>query len=96
MRFEWDETKSDTNLAERGFGFDFAALVFDGPTLEAADDRHDYDEDRVNAIGSVDGFILAVTYTDRDFEDLGPIRRIISARLANRKERSRWLSFASP
>lgn len=95
MQFEWNEAKSNTNLAERGFGFDFAALVFEGPTLEVIDDRRDYGEERINAIGLADGFVLAVTYTDRVFEDLGTIRRIISARLANRKERALWRSFAS-
>ena len=90
MDFEWDEAKSDANLAERGFGFDFAALVFDGLTLEEIDGRQDYGEVRIKAIGDVVGHVLAVIYTDRD-----DVRRIISARLANRKERAQWQSFAS-
>ena len=90
MDFEWDEAKSDANLAERGFGFDFAALVFDGLTLEEIDSRQDYGEVRIKAIGDVVGHVLAVIYTDRD-----DVRRIISARLANRKERAQWQSFAS-
>ncbi|MEJ0050817.1 MAG: BrnT family toxin [Methylovirgula sp.] len=36
--------------------------------------------------------ILFVTYTDRN----GEIRRIISARKANRKERLLWQSFVNP
>lgn len=70
-------------------GFDFAALVFEGPTLEAVDDRRDYGEVRVQAIGEVDGLVLAVVYTDRDTG-----RRIVSARLASKKERALWQSFA--
>jgi uncharacterized DUF497 family protein len=91
MEFGWDEAKSDTNLAVRGFGFDFAALIFEGTTLEMLDDRKDYGELRIRAIGEVDGFTLVVVYTDRQ-----SARRIISARLANKKERALWQSFVSP
>jgi uncharacterized DUF497 family protein len=34
VRFTWDPRKSETNLADRGFDFEFATLIFDGPTLE--------------------------------------------------------------
>jgi uncharacterized protein len=87
--FEWDDVKSEKNLLERGFGFDFAALIFEGPVLERVDTRRDYGEARVQAIGEVDGYILFAVYTDR-----GETRRIISARMANSKERAAWLSFA--
>ena len=49
--FSWDERKSAANLAERGFDFDFASLVFAGPTLEREDTRRDYGERRVIALG---------------------------------------------
>lgn len=68
----------------------YAAGIFLGPTLEATDGRHDYGELRIRAIGAVDGEVLLVVFTDR-----GEIRRIISARRANRKERLKWQSFAS-
>lgn len=85
MRLDWDLGKSERNRRERGFGFDFAALVFEGGTIEWPDDRLDYGEARVRAIGEADGLVLHVVFTDR-----GDIRRIISARLASRKERDRW------
>jgi uncharacterized protein len=85
MDFEWDEAKSDWNFETRGFGFDFAALIFRGVVLEAEDARTDYGERRMRAIGEAEGFVLSVIYTDR-----GETRRIISARLANRKERALW------
>ncbi|MGO4741110.1 BrnT family toxin [Bosea sp. 2KB_26] len=91
MEFEWDEAKSDANPAKRGFGFDFASLVFEGPTLESADDRTDHGEARSRAIGEADGFILAIVYTDRDTS-----RRIVSARMANTKERAAWQWFVKP
>ncbi|HER26939.1 MAG TPA: BrnT family toxin, partial [Rhodospirillales bacterium] len=40
--FEWDETKSEANLAARGFDFAYAAMIFEGPILELDDDRADY------------------------------------------------------
>ena len=44
MLFEWDEAKSQRNLNERGFGFEYAARVFLGPTLERPDNRREYGE----------------------------------------------------
>ncbi len=85
MRFDWDAAKHERNRQERGFGFDFAALIFEGDTLEWPDDRRNYDEVRIRAIGQAEDLVLHVVFTDR-----GDVRRIISARLADRKERSRW------
>lgn len=85
MEFGWDDAKHERNLRERGFGFDFAALIFEGRTLERVDARRLYDETRVQAIGAVDGRVLFVVYTDR-----GDVRRIISARDADRRERELW------
>ena len=89
MLFEWDEAKSRRTLNERGFGFDYAARIFRGPTLEKRDDRRDYGETRMQAVGQVGDDVLFVVYTDRDNS-----RHIISARLASRKERISWRSFA--
>lgn len=80
MIFEWDDAKSLRNLLERGFGFDHAAAIFIGPTLEARDNRRDYGEVRVQAIGRVGDDVLYVVYSDRN-----EVRRIISARLANKR-----------
>ncbi|MGB6539296.1 MAG: BrnT family toxin [Xanthobacteraceae bacterium] len=89
MLLEWDEAKSRRNLNERGFDFEYAARVFLGPTLERLDNRREYGEVRVQVIGRVIDNILFVVYTDR-----GDARHIISARLASRKERRLWQSFA--
>jgi uncharacterized DUF497 family protein len=89
MLFEWDEGKNQRTRKERGFGFEYASRIFLGPTLERQDDRREYGEIRIQAIGEVSDDILFVVYTDR-----GDARHIISARLANRKERKAWQSFA--
>jgi uncharacterized DUF497 family protein len=85
MEFDWHDAKSQRNLRERGFGFDFAALIFEGRVLTQIDDRQDYGEVRVKAIGEVEGIVLVVIYTDRD-----DVRWIISARQANRNKRALW------
>ena len=58
MLFEWDEAKSQRNLNERGFGFEYAARVFLGP--ERPDNRREYGEVRIEAIGRVIDDILFV------------------------------------
>lgn len=89
MRFAWDPAKSDANLVARGFDFEFATLIFSGPTFEREDTREDYGERRVIAIGLAQGVALTVVYTDRGPE--GDIeRRIISARRSNRRERKAY------
>ncbi len=87
MRFIWDARKSNRNLRERGFDFEFATQVFDGSTLERLDARRDYGERRVVALGKAQDIALTVVYTDRA-EAGGEInRRIISARKSNLRER---------
>jgi uncharacterized DUF497 family protein len=89
VRFAWDRRKSSENLRLRGFDFEFASLIFEGPTLERQDQRRDYGESRVIAIGLAQGIAITVVYTDR-VESGAAIRRIISARLSNRRERQAY------
>jgi uncharacterized protein len=90
MDFEWDEEKSEANLRERGFDFSFASLIFDGFTLEQEDRRKDYGERRVVAVGIADGIYITLVYTDRVVEGGMAVRRIISARKSNRRERKTY------
>ena len=91
MEFDWHDARHEWSLQERGFGFgfgfDFAVQIFLGRVLTRVDDREDYGERRIKAIGEIDGIVLVVIYTDRD-----DLRWIISARKANRKERALWLA----
>ena len=41
MLFEWDQEKSERNRRDRGLDFADAALIFDGPTQTAIDERQD-------------------------------------------------------
>ena len=81
MAFEWNGAKNAANRAKHRIGFEDAMRIFEGPTLETIDRLRDYGEDRIAAVGIVDGLELFVVYTWR-----GPNRRIISARRANRNE----------
>jgi len=75
MRYTWDEEKNRHNLAVHGIAFADAARIFEGPTLERVDDRFDYGETRVYAIGVVNGLEITVIYVDKTNDE----RRIISA-----------------
>ena len=90
MTFDWDPAKSDQNLEVRGFDFAFAVLVFAGPYVEFDDTRRDYGERRIVALGLADGIPLTVVFTDRLAPTGAGVRRLISARLSNRKERRRY------
>lgn len=95
MRFTWDLEKSERNLTERGFDFVFASSIFSGPTLERIDTRQDYGEVRRISTGIADGIQLTVVYTDRA-EAGDVVRRIISARVSNRRERQAYSKIFPP
>ncbi len=75
MRYSWDEEKNRRNIRLHGIAFEDAMRVFEGPTVKRADDRFDYGEQRVYAIGIVNELEVTVIYTDREDGE----RRIISA-----------------
>ncbi len=87
MEFDWDPEKHRKNQSERGFGFDYAAQIFAGPTIEALDRRRDYGEVRIRAVGEIDGRVYVVIYTDRP-----GVRWIISAWKASGKDLRTWLN----
>ncbi len=85
MLFEWDEQKRGTNLDKHSIDFADATRMFDGPILERRDDRRNYGETRVIALGRIEGIVLSVIYTIR-----GEAIRLISARRASRDEREAY------
>jgi uncharacterized protein len=89
MRYTWNETKNCRNLKVHGVEFEDAARIFEGPTLERVDDRFDYGEERMYAIGVVNGMEITVIYVDIDAGE----RRIISAwRSEPHERRAYWKS----
>jgi uncharacterized protein len=75
MRYTWDQRKNRSNIGRHGIAFEDAQRIFEGPTVEKVDDRFEYDEVRVYAIGLVNGLEITVIYTDTDNGE----KRIISA-----------------
>jgi len=84
--FEWDDEKAARNLARHGVSFEAARLAFEDPFAVVREDRRrDYGENRYVLLGIVENHLLAVVHTQRDARI-----RIISARLAEPRERRRY------
>jgi hypothetical protein len=84
MEFEWDESKATANLKKHGVSFEEAKTVFDNVLAVIFDDEaHSLDEQREIIIGhSRRNRLLLVSFTERP-----NAIRIISARIATRRER---------
>jgi uncharacterized DUF497 family protein len=82
--FDWDPDKAAENLRRHRVSFEEAATIFRDPLSQTfPDPEHSEGEERYLDIGhSERGRLLIVSYTERQ----GQVR-IISARLATRKER---------
>ena len=81
MKIEWDTNKNDVNVKKHHISFETAARVFlDENRLDYYDIVHSMNEDRYITIGLVEE-VIVVVYTLRKTRI-----RIISARLATRKE----------
>jgi len=86
VNFEWDENKRNTNIDKHLLDFSYAMFVFDdAKRIDIIDDRKDYGEERRITIGHIENVIFAVVYTKRN-----DTIRIISFRLANKKERAKY------
>jgi uncharacterized protein len=85
--FEWDAKKAQANLSKHGVSFAEAVTAFGDPlSMNMRDPDHSDSEQRFIVLGMSDRFrLLVVSYTERL-----PRTRIISARLATRKERKQY------
>jgi uncharacterized DUF497 family protein len=83
MRCTWTQEKNRSNLQKHRIAFEDAKRIFEGLTVERVDNRFDYGEIRVYAIGLVNGVEITVIYSDRGDDE----RRIISAWKAESHER---------
>lgn len=89
MDFEWDEAKYRTNLEKHHVAFEDAIEVFSDPN-ERTERSSFAGEDRFQTIGLVRGTLFFVVYTMRSTSLGGTSVRIISARIASRRERMRY------
>jgi uncharacterized DUF497 family protein len=87
MRYTWDEKKNELNSKNHDIAFKDAVAIFEGPIVEQEDDRFDYGETRMYAIGLVKGLETTVIYSERGNDE----KRIISAwRSTPREKRYYW------
>jgi uncharacterized protein len=86
LRYTWTDSENRRNVRLHGIAFADAVRIFEGPTVERVDDRFDYGERRIYALGLVNGLEITVVYTDRKDDE----RRIISAWRSEPHERRRY------
>lgn len=90
-RFTWDPAKNRSNRAKHGVAFEDALEIFDGDIIEREDDRFDYGEVRIVAIGLAGGNETTMVYTMNDDDQI----RIISAwRSTPREKRHYWQALS--
>ena len=89
LHFQWDEQKDTENNRKHGVGFEEAQTVFhDHRALLINDPDHSGDEDRFVLLGlsfSLRALVVCHCYREND-----EVIRIISARRANRTERTEY------
>ena len=87
LTFEWDDNKAERNILKHGVTFEEASTIFgDLLSLTTDDPRHSEGERRSVTMGeSLQGRVLVVVHLDRR-DNI----RIISARLATRRERNSY------
>lgn len=91
MQFEWDPVKARANERKHTVSFEEAASIFRGFCVHRPDERHDYGEARLVALGrDSNGVVLNVVYTRRS-ESI----RIISAWKASKHEREAYTKAES-
>ena len=90
IEYEWDSNKAKSNLQKHAIRFEDAVLVVDDPCHLSVQDRYENGEFRWQTIGLVQGVIVILVAHTVRFESGDEIIRIISARKADRKERSRY------
>ena len=83
MIIEYDHAKREATLKNRGLDFASAAEVFAGNYFTGADIRLNYQEPRFVTVGYIDSRLVVLVWTPR-----GEVRRIISMRKANAREKA--------
>ena len=86
MKVEFDIGKRDKTLLERGLDFADAVGIFEGVHFTAQDARVDYEEDRFITVGCLHARLVVLVWTPR-----GEVRRIISMRKANDREKTLYV-----
>ena len=88
MLFTWNDEKEKINIRKHGVRFKDAAAVFidDGAVIRDNSVDDNTGEERFDIIGMAYNNLMFVVYVERITIDSKDVIRIISARLAERKE----------
>jgi uncharacterized protein len=91
VRVTWDERKNIANRKKHRISFQEARVLLLSSTdyLEIFDEAHSNVEDRFIAIGPIARGIILVVWTEHDERTV----RIISARLATKRERALYQAY---
>lgn len=85
MKIEFDPEKNNKNIIERDLSFERAKEFDFNTALFEIDNRHDYGEVRIIALGYIAERLHVLIFTKRENGI-----RVISLRKANKKERLRY------
>lgn len=88
MRIEFDPAKDAANQTKHGVSLAIAGELNWEAALVWVDDRFEYKETRMIALAPKTEILYYVAFVDR-----GNVRRIISLRLANRREVKRYVEI---
>lgn len=86
MDIEYDHRKDAINIAKHGVSLSLAKDLEWNNLWALEDQRQDYGETRMIGYATIEARLYCVIYTDR-----GDIRRIISLRKANNREKREYV-----
>ncbi|HBF13846.1 MAG TPA: hypothetical protein DDW49_10770 [Deltaproteobacteria bacterium] len=87
MLFSWDAKKAESNIKKHHVSFEMAQTVFDDPLHLSVLDKKSGDQERWITMGHTPhGKTLIVVHTYIEITNGEELIRIISARLATRRE----------
>lgn len=89
MKFEWDEEKNKANQIKHALSFEEATKIFELLRYTQVIEKKKFGETRYVTIGDLKKYsLILIVYTKR-----GKRIRIISARIAKRKERKLYYDY---
>ena len=89
MRFEWDESKRESNIVKHGIDFADAPRLFSAPMRTVLDLRQDYGEERFIGLGLLDNRVVAVAFTELAEDTI----RVFSLRRALAHEKKQYEQY---
>lgn len=86
MKIEFDQFKNERNIRKRGIAFSLAQEFDFETTIRFGDNRKDYGEVRINAVGYIGERLHVLCFKPLKDDTF----RVISPRKANERERKKY------